>query len=230
MDDGCDCDRSVGSFDSYEEIMTQTAEQYWKQGTDKLADYVAEVDAIIGSFPEPRRSQVQKMLDGPLGEQFMTAPASTRRAFHYAFPCGLIAHSLGVVKNAISIAEALWPGRWKKSQIAFVALFHDLGKAGSAGHPYYIPADEWKRKRDEYWEVSKDEWMPNSEKSIWLLLKNGIDISYEEMQAIRLNDGMGPAENKCYSFKETELSLVVHWADHAAMKMEKEQDSGAIRR
>jgi hypothetical protein len=204
--------------------MTQTADAYWKQGTEKLEEYNEMVNNLIAIMPEPRRSQVKKMMDGPIGEQFMMAPASTRRSFHYAFPCGLVAHSLNVVRNAWKIADALWPGRWEKWQIAFVALFHDLGKAGSAGKPYYIPADDWKRKKEEYWEVSKQEYMPNSEKSVWLLLKSGIDLSYEETQAIRLNDGMGPAENKPYAFKENSLSLVVHWADHAAMRMEKEEN------
>lgn len=205
--------------------MALNDEEYWKQGSDRLEEYLAMVNSIIESFPEPRRTQVRKMMDSPIGTQFMTAPASTRRAFHNAFPCGLVDHSLRVSRNAVKIAEALWPGRWPTAQILFCALFHDLGKAGGPGKPYYIQTkDEWKSKKGEHFEVSKDEFIPNAERSIYTLLDNGIKLEYDEFQAIRLNDGAGSEANAEYSFKEQPLSLVIHWADHAAMKMEKEVD------
>lgn len=202
--------------------MTQTDEEYWKQGTDKLEEYHDMVASIIATFPEPRRSQVTKMMDGSIGEQFMTSPASTRRAFHYAFPCGLVAHSLNVVKQAVKLAEAMAPGRWPKEKIMFCALFHDLGKAGSPGKPYYITnKDEWKRKKGEAYEVSKDEYMPNAEKSLYLLQLHGVTVDHEEAVAIRLNDGMGSESNREYSFKEPDLALIIHWADHWASRQEK---------
>lgn len=202
--------------------MAQTDEEYWKQGTDKLEEYHDMVASIIATFPEPRRSQVTKMMDGAIGEQFMTSPASTRRAFHYAFPCGLVAHSLNVVKQAVKLAEAMAPGRWPKEKVMFCALFHDLGKAGSPGKPYYIPQkDEWKAKRGESYEVSKDEYMPNAEKSLYLLQLHGVTVDHEETVAIRLNDGMGSDSNREYSFKEPDLALIIHWADHWASRVEK---------
>ena len=202
-----------------------TEDEYLKQGTDKLDEYHSMVNSIVELFPEPRRSQITGMLDGPMGEQFMTAPASTKRRFHYAFPCGLVAHSLNVVRNAWKIADALWPNRWPKWQIAFVALFHDLGKAGSPGKPFYVQQDDmyW-RKKGEYYQVSQDEYMPNSEKSLFVLQLHGVTLTHEETVAIRLNDGMGPEENRGYEFREPDLALVIHWADHAAMRMEKAEN------
>jgi len=202
--------------------VAQTEEEYWKQGTDKLEEYHDMVASIIATFPEPRQSQVSKMMDGLIGEQFMTSPASTRRAFHYAFPCGLVAHSLNVVKQAVKLAETIAPGRWPKEKVMFCALFHDLGKAGSPGKPYYIPnKDEWKRKKGESYEVSKDEYMPNAEKSLYLLQLHGVALDHEETVAIRLNDGMGSESNREYSFKEPDLALIIHWADHWASRQEK---------
>jgi len=168
------------------------------------------------------------MLEGPIGEQFMTAPASTRRAHHNAYPCGLVGHSLGVVGFALKLSATLCPKRWPVHQVAFCALFHDLGKAGSPGKPYYVETrEEWKRRKEEYYDVSHDEWMPNAEKSVWLLQAHGVVLTHEEYAAIRLNDGMGPAENKPWSFREPDLALVVHWADHWATRQE--QSAAGIR-
>lgn len=202
--------------------MTLSHDDYWKQGTDRLVELEAAVNEMIAIFPEPRRSLVRKMMAGPVGEQFMTAPASTRRAFHNAFPCGLVAHSLNVVKHAIQIAGVLAPGRWPTHRIVFCALFHDLGKAGSPGHPYYVPTrDDWKMRRNEFWEVSKHEFMPNSEKSLYLLQLHGISVDHEEAVAIRWNDGPGSEGNAAYSFNEPDLALIVHWADFWSSKQEK---------
>lgn len=204
--------------------MAQTEEEYLKQGEARLEEYLTMVNTIIDSFPEPRRSQVRKMMDGKIGEQFMTSPASTRRNFHYAFPCGLVAHSLNVVKYAVKMAETLAPGRWPKWKVMFCALFHDLGKAGSPGKPFYVQTqEEWKRRRGEYYDVSHDEFMPNAEKSLYVLQLHGVVLDHEETVAIRLNDGMGPGENKPYEFREPDLALVVHWADHWASRQEKQE-------
>jgi hypothetical protein len=202
--------------------MTLSHDDYWKLGTDRLNEYERLVDKLIGTFPEPRRGLVRKMLAGDVGTQFMTAPASTRRAFHNAFPCGLVAHSLNVVKHALRLAETLAPGRWPDHKVIFCALFHDLGKAGSPGHPYYVPIrDDWKLRRNEFWEVSKYEFMPNSEKSLYLMQLHGIAVDHEEAVAIRWNDGPGGEGNGGYSFNEPDLALIVHWADFWSSKQEK---------
>lgn len=207
---------------AYCEEMMQTEQEYWKQGTDKLDAYAQLVNAIIDSLPEPRKTQVEKMMAGPMGEQFMTAPASTRRAFHYAFPCGLVAHSLNVVRYSVQFAETFAPGRWPKWKVAFCALFHDLGKAGSPGKPYYVlTKEEWRRKKGEYYEVCKDEFMPNAEKSLYNLQLHGITLDWEETCAIRLNDGMGSESNREYAFYEPDLALIIHWADHWSSRQEK---------
>lgn len=199
-----------------------TDEEYLKQGTRNIDEYVRRVNDIVTKFPTDRRTAVQEMLNGALGEQFFTAPASSRRGFHNAFPCGLVAHSLNVVDQALKISQALDPGRWGYSTIAFCALFHDLGKAGSPGKPMYVRTKEiWKEKRGEFWDVSKEEWMPNAEKSLYLLQHHGVVVSWEEAVAIRLNDGMGSESNREYSFHEPDLALVIHWADHWAMRREK---------
>lgn len=199
-----------------------TDTEYRAQGTNWLEANTAKVEAIIAMLPEPKRTQVAALMAGHYGEAFMTAPASTRRMFHYAFDCGLVAHSLNVVRNTLKVAEALYPGRWPTWKLAFVALFHDFGKCD-----FYEPTREtWKEKKGEFYDVkTSGVFMPNAEKSVWLLQNQGVILDADEAQAIRLNDGMGPAENKGYSFREDLLSLVVHTADHHAMRQEKLEDA-----
>lgn len=202
-----------------------TDEEYMKQGTANLEKYVREFNQIVDSFPAERKKAVKKMMEGPIGEQFFLAPASSRRMFHNAFPCGLLAHSLNVVQNAWDISRVLAPDRWPDHKIGFAALFHDLGKAGSPGKPFYTRTKEqFKEKKGEFWDVSKEEWMPNAEKSLYLLQLHGIPVDWEEAVAIRLNDGMGSESNREYSFHEPDLALIVHWADHWAMRTEKTAD------
>ena len=204
--------------------MALTHEQYWKLGTDRLEEMDETVSELVGMFPSPRRELVEKMMRGPIGEQFMTAPASTRRAYHNAFPCGLVAHSLNVVKFALKLAETLAPGRWPKHKLIFCALFHDLGKAGSPGNPYYVPTDQdWKMRKNEDWEVSKTDFMPNAERSLFTLQQHGIAVDYEESVAIRWNDGPGAEGNAQYTFHEPDLALIIHWADFWSSNQEKSE-------
>lgn len=205
--------------------MTLSNSEYFKQGDALLEGAVKRVKELIKTFPSPRREAVQQMLDGQMGLQFMTAPASIKRSFHNAFPHGLLLHSLNVVDAALKISSALAPGRWPIEKLTFCALFHDFGKSGSLCNPYYIECQErWKLERGEFYTVNKNEFMPNSERSCWLLQKFGILLEYDEFAAIRLNDGMGPRENQAWSFHEPELALIIHWADHWAMRLEKSLD------
>lgn len=202
--------------------MTLSHDEYWRLGTDRLEFMSDTVSELVETFPPPRLEAVKKMMDGPIGTQFMTAPASTRRAYHNAFPCGLVAHSLNVVKHALKLSETLAPGRWPRHKVIFCSLFHDLGKAGSPGLPYYVPTKEdWKARKGEFWDVSKHEFMPNAEKSLFTLQQHGVVLDYEETVAIRWNDGPGAEGNRQYAFHEPDLALIVHWADFWSSKQEK---------
>ena len=212
---------SSGRDDSWKTEMNR----YLGQVVDDLETYRETVEEIVSGFSIPRKGKVRSMLAGPMGEQFMTSPASSRRGFHNAFHCGLVDHSLNVVRNPLKIAQTLAPGRWSQEKLTFTALFHDLGKAGTPGKPYYIPVeDEWRLKKGEYFERNKEDFMPNSEKSLFVLQVFGIEVDHEEFVAIRLNDGMGPDSNKEYNFKEPDLALIVHWADHWSSRVEKQQN------
>ena len=68
------------------------------------------------------------------------------------------------------------------------------------------------------------EFMPSSERGLFVLQSEGVSLDYDEYLAIRLNDGAGPAENKPYNWHTPPLSLLIHWADHWRSVQEKEAD------
>lgn len=182
-----------------------------------------ELGEIVSSFPEKRREAVRKMMDGPVGESFLTAPASSHLDYHACFPGGLLYHSLNVSRNVRKLAAVLFPGRWPDEKLAFVGLFHDLGKTGDGKNEHYIPnTSEWHRKRGKLYEINPlCAYMPTSERGLYLFQTYGVNLDNEEYLAIRLNDGQYVDENTPYASKEPDLALLVHHADHWSARQEK---------
>lgn len=158
---------------------------------------------------------------------FFTAPASSQG--HYAYPGGLLDHSLNVYDAAMNTRE--WVVRERpdlesllpSDSIAIAALLHDVCKAD-----FYELVR--KKKRNEigtYEEVETyeihDEHFPvgHGEKSVILLLQSGLDLSDDEIYAIRWH--MGPwnlsrDDERFYrqAGKLTPLQSLIHSADTIA--------------
>ena len=127
---------------------------------------------------------------------FFTAPASAQG--HYAYPGGLLDHSLNVYDAAMNTRE--WVVRERpdlESQlptdsIAIAALLHDVCKADF----YELVRKKRRNEIGTYEEVETyeihDEHFPvgHGEKSVILLLQSGLDLTDEEIYAIRWH--MGP--------------------------------------
>jgi hypothetical protein len=189
---------------------------------DELMKKVETFNTLVSIMPDDRCKQVKKMMEN-LPEYF-TAPASSKLEFHSCYPGGLLVHSLNVVKNLRKISETLCPGKYSDATVAFVGLFHDLGKAGDGNEPMYVPnPSEWHREKlGAMYEINKNlQFMPNSERGLYVLQKFGVQVTDEEYLAIRLNDGQYPPENKPYGMREPDLALLTHWADLWSCKQEK---------
>lgn len=196
---------------------------------EKIAENIELLNKLVETFPNTsgssRGPDVRRMLDGPIGTRYVTAPASSRAHYHEAYPGGLLQHSLNVVRNIMKVSNSLFPGKFSKETLTFVALFHDLGKAGNETHDHYVPVtDDWKRKRGELYEVNREiTYMTTAERSLFTLQRHGIVLTEDEFVAIRLNDGQYEESNRPYRSREPELALVLHWADHASMRQEKSE-------
>lgn len=185
----------------------------------KNVDLVFKLVQKIGS----RKEQVKKMLEGPIGTNYFTAPASSREEYHNCFAGGLAAHSLNVVSNLKKIATALAPGEFPDATLIFVGLFHDFGKVGDGVEPMYEPhPSEWHRKQGNLYQINKKcQFAPTSERGLFILQQQGIELSFEEWAAIRLNDGQYDDTNKAYKMREPKLAILLHYADRWSAEQEK---------
>lgn len=191
-----------------------------KINTEEEIDRVMK---LVDKFEEPRRRRVLDMLDTETGSNYFTAPASTRSSHHSAFPGGLVHHSLYVAINIHALAKDLCPSTFDANKLTFVALFHDLGKAGDGVLPYYeVEESDWHRNRGNMFRRSERiSYMEHSLGSLYLLQKHGICLDIDEFIAIKIHDGQYVEENRSYSMKEPNLALLLHWADLWACRMEK---------
>jgi hypothetical protein len=182
---------------------------------EKLEKNIETVNALVELMPDPRRTQVKKMLDGRVGEIYFTAPASSKETHHSCYPGGLCEHSLRVVRNLHNMTKSLCPGVYSDAKLAFVGLFHDLGKVGDGKEEFYIPnPSDWHRDHGQIFEINfKCHFAPTSERGLYILQQQGIVLEFDEWAAIRLNDGQYPPENAPYKMKEPELAILTHFAD-----------------
>ena len=144
---------------------------------------------------------------------WLTSPASTR--YHLAEERGLLKHSVGVAETLLKFREFLAPTISEESCI-IVGLFHDVGKLGVPGQPYYLPNENaWmvKNKGICYKTNPDVVTMGLAVRSLYLILQY-IPLLDAEAQAITYHDGQYIDDNRIVAHKEEPLTLLLHWADY----------------
>jgi hypothetical protein len=165
----------------------------------------------------PRKAQVLAFKEYIEREtSWLTSPASTR--FHLNIERGLLLHSVGVTYNALSIRSLLAPDIPDES-VVIAALFHDLGKVGYPGKPYYVRNDvQWEiTKRGMTYKVNPEATTMNLAVRSLYLIANRVELTEDEAQAIVAHDGIYPVSggvnNLDYHHNECRLQMIVHFAD-----------------
>jgi len=157
-----------------------------------------------------RQPQVQKFIDMLYNETtWLTSPASTK--YHLNIEGGLLQHSVGVTETLLRIKDALAPDISDESCI-ITALFHDVGKVGMPGKPYYVPEVRDGVATGNYYINHELVAMGLSLRSLYLVSQY-IPLTDEEAQAIAYHDGMYVPEGRSVSHREEPLLLLLHWAD-----------------
>ena len=147
---------------------------------------------------------------------WLTAPASTR--FHLNIEKGLLLHSVHVTYTALEIKNLLAKDITDES-VVIAALFHDLGKVGYQGKPYYLPNDnKWEiQNRGITYKINPEVLTMNLAVRSLYLMSNRVQLTDEEAQAIVAHDGiypvMGGVNNLDYHHKECRLQMILHFAD-----------------
>jgi len=121
-----------------------------------------------------------------LGQEFISAPASTSKTLNNAFEGGLIDHLLRTTKFAIIINSAL-PASLKltKEEIIKVCLLYQIGKA----HAFVPNTSDWHQKNGKFYDFKNDLIsMSIGERSAYYAQAYGVKLSETEFQAIVNHD------------------------------------------
>lgn len=161
---------------------------------------------------------------------FFEAPASVRN--HFNHPGGLVEHSLSVYDAAMAIREAMIKlkpsveSQLKPESIAIAALLHDVCKADIYNKVQRARRNEIGvyEKYDEYQVEYSRFPAGHGEKSVFMLLRSGLDLEDDELLAIRWH--MGPWDlsqnsidqerNYRSAQKFSPLVPLIHMADSAS--------------
>lgn len=201
-----------------------------EQIQSNLEKFYANIEKFIS---EPRATKLLALYQGQ-EDNLTFSPASSRTAYHNAFPGGYVDHVNRVVECAIKTTE-LWEAmgatiNFTTEELVFSAINHDLGKLGRDGKPAYLPNDsEWhvKNQGAVYKPNTELPFIPIQDSSLFILQSEGIQMSFNEWVAIKTHDGLYDDGNKAYllssqneSKLRCSLPLVLHQADEMAARIE----------
>ena len=153
-----------------------------------------------------------------LGEDLLTAPASTMTSLHNAFPGGLIDHVLKTTKYAIGINKLLPDSISVDAQsIVKVCFLHQIGKT----FLYKWCESEWHRNNQGKMYDFNEEIisMKVGERSVFYAMKYGIKLSEEEYQAIVNYDK--PQDDKQSKWYGSTIATILKQANELAIIEEK---------
>ena len=173
---------------------------------------VLNYDELISKIRD-RKKQVSQFEEFLRKEtNWMIAPASTR--FHLPEEGGLIKHSINVANTLLKLSKLLSPELSLESCV-IVALYHDVGKVGYAGIPYYIKTNEYTFKtRGIRYRINPDcPFMDIATRSLYLISQH-VELSPDEAQAIRYHDGQYIQENRGVAHRESNLTRLLQYADN----------------
>lgn len=186
-------------------------------------------EEIIATLQKTGRENIGALIGFMEEIGFFTAPASG--ANHSNGEGGLAEHSLNVCHIAEKLSVSLIGGAnitdEIRNSVVIAALLHDLGKCGDYGKQMYVPnilksgkaseAKPWKRNPDLL-------PLDHATRSIKLATLF-IDLTEEEEFAIRYHDGLYETANYGVKGHETQLYMIIHWADMWSSRV-LEGDSG----
>jgi hypothetical protein len=208
-------------------LTAEQIESNWKE-------FLGYIDCYITS---PRKEKLLKFYN-KYSERIVLMPASHKAQYHNCFPGGYVDHVNRVVKAAIKLHQVWFDMgvtmNYTMEELVFAALNHDLGKMGTEEEAAYIEqTDQWRRDKlnETYMYNDKIEFMSVPDRSLFLLQTNGIEVTKNELLAIKLHDGIYDEANKPYLINwlpeqkpRTSLVYIIHHADMLATRIEFEKE------
>ena len=149
-----------------------------------------------------------------LGESFITAPASTMKSLHNAFPGGLLDHIILTTKYSVDINLSLPEElRVNNESLIKVCFLHQIGKS----FLYKMCESEWHRtNQGKMYEFNEDlVSMRIGERSIYYCMMNDVKLNEEEYQAIvNYDKSDDDKQSKWYS---SSLSTILRQANELSI-------------
>ena len=158
-------------------------------------DIKANKEEFLELLRSTNRDGIEDVITDLESLGFFTAPASA--GHHLNVEGGLVLHSLNTCKAALAVWESLKPlepsleNEVKKDSVVIASLLHDICKSDIYQRTVKKRKNHLGQWEDcEGYKVSyKDFPMGHGEKSVILLLCSGLDLSDDEMLAIRWHMG-----------------------------------------
>jgi len=146
-------------------------------------------------------------------ERLIIAPASTESIYFGAYPGGLIDLSIAVTSRMRAMHKALELDT-PMDNVVFTGLFHAIGLLGDETEDLLIPQDsDWHLKRGVMYKHNERlPKMPASHRSLYMLQRAGIKLSYDEWTAISMSTGTHREESRFYAGTEPQLGLLISHA------------------
>lgn len=205
--------------------MAKKKEEIQEDATQVAEENAKELDNkkfVVDRLLATKRAGMEGLVDYMEEIGFFSAPCSGGN--HLCCEFGLVHHTRNVIMAAENIGYALL-GKNKYAEIRdsviIAAALHDLGKCGDYDKQMYIPnilksgnvseAKPFKRNPD----LLPIDHATRSIKLATLF----IDLTEEEEFAIRYHDGLYETANYAVKGHETQLYMILHWADMWASRV-----------
>ena len=172
-----------------------------------------------------KRAENLKALIEKLGDRLVMAPSSERNEYFNAFPGGLLDHALKILEASYKVTKGCGIEVSNESVI-LCSLFSLIGKVGDDEQDLYLPQDNnWRKENlgENYKFNDKLRHMRTTHRSLYLLQKFGVELSYDEWMAILLADGLTD-DTRLYSMREPSLALVISSANKLVQARSREDN------
>lgn len=158
-------------------------------------------------------------------DRLAVCPASTKTEFVGAYPGGLVAHSLNVLRIMKDLNKT-YNADLSADNLIITALFHDIGKIGTLEEDYYLPQEsDWHRNKGMVYEINPIiPKVPVAVRSIWWLTSSGVPLAEHEIHAISSLQHIGQMYNQ-ELYNAPLLTLSLQQAVRGACVIGKEKSS-----
>lgn len=215
-----------------EDVVADTQESAVADTQEEKVDKMQKVaEEIKECLLKTKRSGMEDLLMFMEDAGFFSAPASGGNHMHEVG--GLAEHSLNVLHMAERMSVSLYGGKnisdEFRNSIVIAALLHDLGKVGDYDKQMYVPniLKSGKQSESKPWMRNKQlSNVPHAVRSIKLATLF-IDLTEDEEWAILAHDGLYDFMKYEIMGHETELYMLIHFADLWSSKvLEKSESEG----